>query len=62
MMDSMGPVKALAVASVINGIGVVVLCLFLDHGIALAAWETMVSQVFSKKVVQHAFINLFILV
>lgn len=45
MKDSWGPLKALAVASVINGIGDVVLCLFLGYGIAGAAWATMVSQV-----------------
>ncbi|KAK8518739.1 hypothetical protein V6N13_017989 [Hibiscus sabdariffa] len=45
MKDSWGPLKALAVASVINGIGDVVLCMFLGYGIAGAAWATMVSQV-----------------
>ncbi|XP_010271501.1 PREDICTED: protein DETOXIFICATION 46, chloroplastic [Nelumbo nucifera] len=45
MKDSLGPLKALAVASVINGIGDVVLCCFLGYGIAGAAWATMVSQV-----------------
>ncbi|KAK9052039.1 hypothetical protein SSX86_028667 [Deinandra increscens subsp. villosa] len=45
MKDSWGPLKALAVASVINGVGDVVLCLFLGYGIAGAAWATMVSQV-----------------
>ncbi|XP_076905758.1 protein DETOXIFICATION 46, chloroplastic-like [Bidens hawaiensis] len=45
MKDSWGPLKALAVASVINGVGDVVLCLFLDYGIAGAAWATMASQV-----------------
>ncbi|GJZ82648.1 protein DETOXIFICATION 46, chloroplastic [Tanacetum coccineum] len=45
MKDSWGPMKALAVASVINGVGDVVLCLFLGYGIAGAAWATMVSQV-----------------
>ncbi|KAK4477140.1 hypothetical protein RD792_016352 [Penstemon davidsonii] len=45
MKDSWGPLKALAVASVINGIGDIVLCRFLDYGIAGAAWATMVSQV-----------------
>ncbi|XP_076900727.1 protein DETOXIFICATION 46, chloroplastic-like isoform X1 [Bidens hawaiensis] len=45
MKDSWGPLKALAVASIINGIGDVVLCLFLGYGIAGAAWATMVSQV-----------------
>ncbi|XP_022763198.1 protein DETOXIFICATION 46, chloroplastic-like [Durio zibethinus] len=45
MKDSWGPLKALAVASAINGIGDVVLCMFLGYGIAGAAWATMVSQV-----------------
>ncbi|XP_044488726.1 protein DETOXIFICATION 46, chloroplastic-like [Mangifera indica] len=45
MKDSWGPLKALATASVINGIGDVVLCSFLGYGIAGAAWATMVSQV-----------------
>ncbi|KAB2635534.1 MATE efflux family protein 4 [Pyrus ussuriensis x Pyrus communis] len=45
MKDSWGPLKALAVASAINGIGDVVLCSFLRYGIAGAAWATMVSQV-----------------
>ncbi|XVE93715.1 hypothetical protein REPUB_Repub01dG0218200 [Reevesia pubescens] len=45
MKDSWGPLKALAVASAINGIGDVVFCIFLGYGIAGAAWATMVSQV-----------------
>ncbi|KAK1570831.1 hypothetical protein Q3G72_007735 [Acer saccharum] len=45
MKDSWGPLKALAVASAINGIGDVVLCSFMGYGIAGAAWATMVSQV-----------------
>ncbi|KDP41730.1 hypothetical protein JCGZ_26748 [Jatropha curcas] len=45
MKDSWGPLKALAVASAINGIGDIVLCRFLDYGIAGAAWATMASQV-----------------
>ncbi|KAM7264218.1 hypothetical protein ACFE04_001901 [Oxalis oulophora] len=45
MKDSWGPLKALAVASAINGIGDVVLCMFLGYGIAGAAWATMISQV-----------------
>ncbi|KAL2460086.1 MATE efflux family protein 4 [Abeliophyllum distichum] len=45
MKDSWGPLKALAVASAINGIGDIVLCKFLGYGIAGAAWATMVSQV-----------------
>ncbi|KAL5713400.1 Protein DETOXIFICATION 46 [Ranunculus cassubicifolius] len=45
MKDSWGPLKALAVASAVNGIGDIVLCCFLGYGIAGAAWATMVSQV-----------------
>ncbi|KAJ6395791.1 hypothetical protein OIU77_020950 [Salix suchowensis] len=45
MKDSWGPLKALAVASAVNGIGDIVLCIFLGYGIAGAAWATMVSQV-----------------
>ncbi|KAF5807150.1 putative polysaccharide biosynthesis protein [Helianthus annuus] len=45
MKDSWGPLKALVVASVINGICDVVLCSFFGYGIAGAAWATMASQV-----------------
>lgn len=45
MKDSLGPLKALAVATAINGIGDIALCSFLGYGIAGAAWATMVSQV-----------------
>ena len=45
MKDSLGPLKALLIASVINGVGDVVLCTFLGYGIAGAAWATAVSQV-----------------
>ncbi|XVF45369.1 hypothetical protein PTKIN_Ptkin02bG0200300 [Pterospermum kingtungense] len=45
MRDSWGPLKALAVASAINVVGAVVLCIILGYGIAGAAWATMVSQV-----------------
>ncbi|OWM80304.1 hypothetical protein CDL15_Pgr019584 [Punica granatum] len=45
MKDSWGPLKALAVASAVNGIGDIILCIFMDYGIAGAAWATMVSQV-----------------
>lgn len=45
MKDSWGPLKALAVAAAINGIGDIVLCRFFGYGIAGAAWATMVSQV-----------------
>lgn len=44
MKDSWGPLKALAAASAINGVGDIVLCRFLGYGIAGAAWATMVSQ------------------
>lgn len=47
MKDSLGPLKALVVASVINGIGDIVLCIFLGYGIAGAAWATAASQVCS---------------
>lgn len=45
MKDSWGPLKALAVASAVNGIGDIVLCRVLGYGIAGAAWATMASQV-----------------
>lgn len=45
MKDSWGPLKALAVASAINGIGDIILCSVLGYGIAGAAWATMASQV-----------------
>ncbi|XP_057456476.1 protein DETOXIFICATION 46, chloroplastic-like [Lotus japonicus] len=45
MKDSWGPLKALAAASVINGIGDIVLCTYLGYGIAGAAWATLASQV-----------------
>ncbi|KAG2705802.1 hypothetical protein I3760_05G072300 [Carya illinoinensis] len=45
MKDSWGPLKALAVASVVNAVGDIFLCSFLGYGIAGAAWATMASQV-----------------
>ncbi|KAJ8767182.1 hypothetical protein K2173_013579 [Erythroxylum novogranatense] len=45
MKDSWGPLKALAVASVVNGVGDILLCSYLGYGIAGAAWATMASQV-----------------
>ncbi|XP_015892264.1 protein DETOXIFICATION 46, chloroplastic [Ziziphus jujuba] len=45
MKDSWGPLKALAAATVINGVGDILLCRYLGYGIAGAAWATMVSQV-----------------
>ncbi|GLT30638.1 hypothetical protein SLA2020_054290 [Shorea laevis] len=44
MKDSWGPLKALAVACAINGIGDIVLCNVLGYGIAGAAWATVLSQ------------------
>ncbi|KAH9605356.1 hypothetical protein KSS87_000155 [Heliosperma pusillum] len=54
MKDSMGPLKALVVASVVNGIGDIVLCMFLGYGIAGAAWATAVSQVIAAYIVIDA--------
>ncbi|KAF8013496.1 hypothetical protein BT93_I1364 [Corymbia citriodora subsp. variegata] len=45
MKDSWGPLKALTAATVINGVGDILLCSVLGYGIAGAAWATMVSQV-----------------
>ncbi|XP_030471319.2 protein DETOXIFICATION 46, chloroplastic-like [Syzygium oleosum] len=45
MKDSMGPLKALLVASSVNGIGHLVLCKMLGYGIVGAAWATMASQI-----------------
>jgi len=45
LKDSWGPLKALAVASIINGIGDIILCRYLGYGIAGAAWATLASQV-----------------
>lgn len=53
MKDSWGPLKALAVASVINGVGDVFLCSYLGYGIAGAAWATMVSQVCLKEILKE---------
>lgn len=48
MKNSWGPLKALLAATVINGLGDTILCLFLGQGIAGAAWATTVSQVIYK--------------
>ncbi|XP_020091484.1 protein DETOXIFICATION 46, chloroplastic-like isoform X1 [Ananas comosus] len=45
MKDSWGPLKALTVASAINGFGDIFLCSICGYGIAGAALATMVSQV-----------------
>lgn len=45
MKDSLGPLKALVVASAVNGIGHVVLCSYLQYGLTGAAWATLASQV-----------------
>ncbi|KAL2346092.1 hypothetical protein Fmac_000092 [Flemingia macrophylla] len=45
MKDSWEPLKALVIASAVNGIGHVILSSFLRYGIEGAAWATMASQV-----------------
>ncbi|RDX75154.1 Protein DETOXIFICATION 46, chloroplastic [Mucuna pruriens] len=45
MKDSLGPLKSLAAATVINISGCILLCTWLGYGIVGAAWATMVSQV-----------------
>lgn len=45
MKDSWGPLKALAAASVINGVGDIFFCSVCGYGIAGAAWATMISQI-----------------
>lgn len=45
MKDSWGPLKALAVASAVNVVGIIVLCSFMGYGIAGAAWAAMAAQV-----------------
>ncbi|ESQ53152.1 hypothetical protein EUTSA_v10024859mg [Eutrema salsugineum] len=47
MKNSWGPLKALAAATIINGLGDTILCLLLGQGIAGAAWATTASQVVS---------------
>ncbi|XP_024531497.1 protein DETOXIFICATION 46, chloroplastic [Selaginella moellendorffii] len=44
MQDSVSPLKVLAVVSLINAVGDVLLCTFLGYGIAGAAWATMLAQ------------------
>ncbi|XP_057861648.1 protein DETOXIFICATION 46, chloroplastic isoform X1 [Cryptomeria japonica] len=44
MKDSWGPLKVLSVASLVNGVGDILLCSFMGYGIAGAAWATTVSQ------------------
>ncbi|KAI4318337.1 hypothetical protein MLD38_032059 [Melastoma candidum] len=48
MKDSWGPLKALVVASIVNGVGDIVLCRVMSYGIAGAAWATMASQVIAS--------------
>ncbi|WMV51466.1 hypothetical protein MTR67_044851 [Solanum verrucosum] len=57
MKDSWGPLKALAVATVINGVGDLVLCRVFSYGIAGAAWATMVSQVVAAYMMIEALNN-----
>ena len=58
MKDSLGPLKALVVASAVNGIGHVVLCNMLRYGITGAAWATMASQVCSMNTKQLVYMFL----
>ncbi|GLJ05797.1 hypothetical protein SUGI_0025560 [Cryptomeria japonica] len=44
MKDSWGPLKVLSVASLLNGLGDIILCNICGYGIAGAAWATMLSQ------------------
>ncbi|XP_049392940.1 protein DETOXIFICATION 46, chloroplastic-like isoform X2 [Solanum stenotomum] len=57
MKDSWGPLKALAVATVINGVGDIVLCRVFSYGIAGAAWATMLSQVVAAYMMIEALNN-----
>lgn len=52
MKDSWGPLKALAVASAVNGFGDVFLCCVCGYGIVGAAWATMLSQVTKSSLVK----------
>ncbi|XP_028787987.1 protein DETOXIFICATION 46, chloroplastic-like [Neltuma alba] len=45
MKNSWGPLKALVIASVVNGIGHIGLCSFFNYGLAGAAWATLASQI-----------------
>ena len=47
MQDSWGPLKVLAIASLVNLFGDILLCTVLGYGIAGAAWATTASQVHS---------------
>jgi O-antigen/teichoic acid export membrane protein len=60
MKDSWGPLKALAAASVINGVGDIVLCTYLGYGIAGAAWATMASQVCGTNSSASSYIQLYL--
>ncbi|XP_047253890.1 protein DETOXIFICATION 46, chloroplastic-like [Capsicum annuum] len=57
MKDSWGPLKALVVVTVINGIGDIVLCRVFSYGIAGAAWATLVSQVVAAYMMIEALNN-----
>ncbi|XP_065868168.1 protein DETOXIFICATION 46, chloroplastic-like [Euphorbia lathyris] len=54
MKDSMAPLKALLVATVVNTSGHLVLCTWLGYGIVGAAWSTMASQVIAAYMVVEA--------
>ncbi|KAL8151387.1 hypothetical protein V2J09_021195 [Rumex salicifolius] len=54
MKDSWGPLKALAVASVINLVGDIYLCSYLGYGIVGAAWATAASQIVAAYMMVNA--------
>ncbi|XP_021738389.1 protein DETOXIFICATION 46, chloroplastic-like [Chenopodium quinoa] len=54
MKDSLGPLKALLIATALSGIGDIVLCIFLNYGIDGAAWATAVSQIVAAYVMIDA--------
>ncbi|MCH89480.1 MATE efflux family protein 4 chloroplastic-like, partial [Trifolium medium] len=57
MKDSWGPLKALAAASIINGIGDIILCRYYSYGIAGAAWATLASQVVAAYMMSQTLIE-----
>ncbi|PNY05344.1 MATE efflux family protein chloroplastic-like [Trifolium pratense] len=57
MKDSWGPLKALVAASIINGIGDIILCRYYNYGIAGAAWATLASQVVAAYMMSQTLIE-----
>ncbi|XP_021753512.1 protein DETOXIFICATION 46, chloroplastic-like [Chenopodium quinoa] len=54
MKDSLGPLKALLIATALSGIGDIVLCVFLNYGIAGVALATAASQIVAANVMIDA--------